>query len=211
MENNALSLALKVCGVAASCRNKVAEQLLEIGAKAGIVGLAGAALKDVADKITSDELDHLIMLQMMGTNEITEKYLNSLQDKYAPDAASNPNIGKDLTDEQKKELGGTGSGTPGGWGPEDEQSARDKELSTSDKRSIKSLEEQIRAHEEKLAAYKHNPDAFDNQCHLQNAPSDAVRQRIIEGRIRHLENEIKTLNKNINEIKMVRVKYACGS
>ncbi|WP_114194168.1 hemagglutinin repeat-containing protein [Edaphovirga cremea] len=131
VENNSLSLVLKVCGVAASCRNKVAEQLLEIGAKAGIVGLAGATLKDVADNITSDELDHLIMLQMMGTSEITEKYLNSLQDKYAPDAASNPNIGKDLTDEQKKELGGTGSGTPGGWGPEDEENARNSEQKTT--------------------------------------------------------------------------------
>lgn len=117
------------------------------------------------------------------------------------DADSTPNIGKDLTDADKAELGGTGSGTPGGWGPEDEESARDKKLSTSDKRSIKSLEEQIKAHEEKLAAYKRNPDAFDNQGHLKNAPSDAVRQRIIEGRIRHLENEIKTFNKNIHEIK----------
>ncbi|AVX36790.1 VENN motif pre-toxin domain-containing protein [Yersinia massiliensis] len=39
----------------------------------------------------------------------------------------NPNIGKDLTDEQKKELGGSGAGTPGGWGPQDEESARNKE------------------------------------------------------------------------------------
>lgn len=70
--------------MAAPCRTKVAEQLLEIGAKAGIVGLAGAAIKDVADKITSDEMDHLVTLEMMGNDEITGKYLSSLQDKYAP-------------------------------------------------------------------------------------------------------------------------------
>jgi len=84
VENNFLKVVAEGCAIAAPCRSKVAEQLLEMGAKAGIVGLAGAAVKEVADKITSDELDHLITLQMMGNNEITEKYLNSLQDKYAP-------------------------------------------------------------------------------------------------------------------------------
>ncbi len=58
--------------------------MLEIGVKAGIAGLAGAAVKEVADKMTSDELDHLITLQMMGNDEITSKYLSLLQDKYAP-------------------------------------------------------------------------------------------------------------------------------
>jgi len=57
---------------------------LEIGAKAGITGLAGLAIKDVADKMTSDELEHLVTLQMMGNDEITRKYLSSLHDKYAP-------------------------------------------------------------------------------------------------------------------------------
>lgn len=69
--------------MAAPCRNKLAEQLLEIGAKAGIAGLAGVAMKDVADKMTSDELDHLVTLKMMGNDEIIGKYLSSLKDKYA--------------------------------------------------------------------------------------------------------------------------------
>ncbi|MHA7848748.1 hemagglutinin repeat-containing protein [Serratia sp. D1N4] len=111
VENNFLKVVAEGCAIAAPCRSKVAEQLLEIGAKAGIAGLAGAAVKDIADKMTSDELEHLVTLKMMGNDEITSKYLSSLQDKYAPDTASNPNIGKDLTDEQKKELGGSGSGT----------------------------------------------------------------------------------------------------
>lgn len=63
VENNALSLVARGCAVAAPCRTKVAEQLLEIGAKAGMAGLAGAAVKDMADRMTSDELEHLITLQ----------------------------------------------------------------------------------------------------------------------------------------------------
>jgi len=52
-----------------------------------------------------------------------------------------------------------------------------------------------------LEAYNNDPDAFDNKGYLKGAPSNEVRQRIIDGRIRHLENEIKTFNKNINEIR----------
>ncbi len=89
VENNNLALIARGCAALSPCRNKVAEQLLEIGAKAGIVGLAGAAIKDVADKMTSDELDHLITLEMMGNDEITGKYLSSLQDKYAPSHTGN--------------------------------------------------------------------------------------------------------------------------
>lgn len=89
VENNSLSLVARGCAMAAPCRTKVAEQLLEIGAKAGIAGLAGAAIKDVADKMTSDELDHLVTLEMMGNDEITGKYLSSLQDKYAPSHTGN--------------------------------------------------------------------------------------------------------------------------
>lgn len=90
-------------------------------------GITGVAAKTLVDKLSSEELDHLVTLEMMGNDEITGNYLNSLQDKYAPDAASNPNIGKDLTDEQKTELGGSGSGTPGGWEPQDEENARNNE------------------------------------------------------------------------------------
>ncbi|CNG77116.1 putative adhesin/hemolysin precursor [Yersinia frederiksenii] len=44
---------------------------------------------------------------------------------------SGPNVGKDLTDEQKKEIGGAGSGTPGGWEPQDEENARNSEAHSS--------------------------------------------------------------------------------
>ncbi|KFC07161.1 putative heme utilization/adhesion exoprotein [Trabulsiella guamensis ATCC 49490] len=107
-DNNSLKVIAEGCVIAAPCRSKVAEQLLEIGVKAG---LTGAVAKTLADKLTADELDHLVTLQMTGNDEITGKYLGLLQDKYAPDASSNPNLGKDLDNDQKAELGGTGSGT----------------------------------------------------------------------------------------------------
>jgi filamentous hemagglutinin len=111
VENNTLSLVARGCAVAAPCRTKVAEQLLEIGAKAGIAGLAGVALKDVAGRMTSDELEHLVTLQMMGNDEITGKYLGLLQAKYGSGDAAAPNIGKERTNAEKAELGGSGSGT----------------------------------------------------------------------------------------------------
>lgn len=82
--------------------------MLETGVKAGITG---AVAKTLADKLTADELDHLVTLEMMGNDEITSKYLSSLQDKYGSGSGSNPNIGKELTDGEKAELGGVGSGT----------------------------------------------------------------------------------------------------
>jgi len=82
VENNFLGKVLvEGCAIAAPCRTKVAEQVLEIGVKAGITGIVA---KEIADKISAEDLDHLITLKMMGNDEITERYLSSLQDKYAP-------------------------------------------------------------------------------------------------------------------------------
>jgi filamentous hemagglutinin len=44
--------------------------------------------------------------------------------KSREENARKPNVAKDLTDEDKAELGGAGTGTPGGHGPEDEENAR---------------------------------------------------------------------------------------
>ena len=44
---------------------------------------------------------------------------------------SQPNTGKNLTDPEKAELGGAGSGTPGGHGPEDEENARNTSNSSN--------------------------------------------------------------------------------
>ncbi|HHJ3490508.1 TPA: RHS repeat-associated core domain-containing protein, partial [Escherichia coli] len=42
-------------------------------------------------------------------------------------SGSQPNVGKDLTDEEKNCLAGGSTGSPGGWGPEDEDNARNQE------------------------------------------------------------------------------------
>ncbi|BFI71080.1 hypothetical protein okayama9524_25920 [Yersinia pseudotuberculosis] len=104
VENNALGLALKGCGIAAPCRSLIAKQVLEIGVKAGITGIVA---KEIADKISEDDLDHLVTLKMMGNDEITEKYLNSLQDKYAPaHTGGDQNAGSGPTDTGGNQIAG---------------------------------------------------------------------------------------------------------
>ncbi|SFO10436.1 filamentous hemagglutinin, partial [Xenorhabdus japonica] len=68
--------------------------------------------------------DHLITLLMVGNDEITQRYLNRLQEKYAPGKSIKPNIGKGLTADQKAKLGGASSGMPGGWKPQNEKNTR---------------------------------------------------------------------------------------
>ncbi|MBM3993076.1 MAG: hypothetical protein FJ303_02805 [Planctomycetes bacterium] len=68
-------------------------------------------------------------------------------------------------------------------------------------KKIKSLEKRLEEHQKKLEEFKKNPDAFDNKDFLKNAPSPDVRQRIIDGRIRHLENEIKNFQNQIDNLK----------
>ncbi|WP_228287711.1 hemagglutinin repeat-containing protein, partial [Pectobacterium carotovorum] len=95
VENNFFGKALvEGCAIAAPCRTKVAEKLLDLGVKAGITGVVA---KEIADNLSSEELEHLIRLNMMGNDEITVKYLNSLQDKYAPSHTELPIADKDPT------------------------------------------------------------------------------------------------------------------
>ena len=54
-------------------------------------------------------------------------------------------------------------------------------------------------HMKKLDDYKRNPDAVDNKGFLKNAPTQEIRDRIIKGRIKHLEAEIKAIQKAIDE------------
>ena len=75
-----------------------------------------------------------------------------------------------------------------------------KQLTPSQTKSINSLVKQIDSHQNKLAAYKKDPMKFDNNGYLKNAPNEAAKQKIIQGRIKHLENEIKTFQNNITKI-----------
>ncbi|MCU6368761.1 hypothetical protein [Enterobacter quasiroggenkampii] len=44
---------------------------------------------------------------------------------------SKPNVAGNMTDNEKAEYGGAGSGTPGGWEPQDEENARNNEAHNS--------------------------------------------------------------------------------
>ena len=57
-------------------------------------------------------------------------------------------------------------------------------------RSKRSYEELIADHKKKLEDYIRDPYAQDNLGTLRNAPNDAIRQRIIDGRIRELQSQI---------------------
>ena len=67
-------------------------------------------------------------------------------------------------------------------------------------KSISSLENQIAKHQSKLAEFIKDPMKFDNKGFLKNASNDAVRQKIIQSQINHLNKEIQTFQKNIQKI-----------
>lgn len=74
-------------------------------------------------------------------------------------------------------------------------------LTAQELRSIKTYEELIIEHREKMTEYIKGPWKYDNQGLLKNAPSDAIRTKIIEARVKHLEHEINTFQKSIDKIK----------
>ncbi len=73
-------------------------------------------------------------------------------------------------------------------------------LTASQQKSLCSLQRQVEEHRSKLDAYRRDPDAFDNLGYLERAPSPEIRQRIIDGRIRHLENEINTFQDQVDKL-----------
>lgn len=64
-------------------------------------------------------------------------------------------------------------------------------------KSINKIKTRQTEHINKLKNYIKNPYKFDNKGHLKNAPNP---QRVIDGRIRHLKNEIKNFDKQINDL-----------
>ncbi|WP_426623754.1 hypothetical protein ACPPVW_14220 [Leifsonia sp. McL0607] len=74
-------------------------------------------------------------------------------------------------------------------------------FSKSQLESLQSLIRHRQQHIEKLADYKANPDAHDNKGVLKAAGDDAARRNsIINGRVRHLNNEIRAAEKNIADL-----------
>ena len=58
----------------------------------------------------------------------------------------------------------------------------------------------IREHEKKLNNYTANPDAYDNEGILKDAPNPQIRQKIIQGRRGTLEKQIKKQRDELNKI-----------
>ena len=76
-----------------------------------------------------------------------------------------------------------------------------RKLSLSQQRAIRSYKRRISEHKQKITTYKTNPDSFDNKGFLRDAPNDEIRKQIINGRIKHLKNEIRVFKKNIKKIR----------
>ncbi len=55
-------------------------------------------------------------------------------------------------------------------------------------------------HQRKLVEYIRNPMSQDNRGFLANAPNEIIRNRIINGRIAHLQSEISEWQRQIMEI-----------
>ncbi|MGQ5524883.1 RHS repeat domain-containing protein [Chitinimonas sp. PSY-7] len=87
-------------------------------------------------------------------------------------------------------VAGAAGGAPD---PEDE----DDGLSNEDKKSIRSLEKQIEKHKQKIADFKANPTVRPG---MENQSEAAIRAQQ-EARIRHLETEIRTFQRNIDKIR----------
>jgi len=84
-------------------------------------------IQDANRKIAS-ELDNA--LKGSGTEADMPPINDGPSIVEARDEAANsrdPYVAKELTDAEKAELGGAGSGTPGGWEPQDEENARNNE------------------------------------------------------------------------------------
>lgn len=77
-------------------------------------------------------------------------------------------------------------------------------LTSSQQKTLNSLKERVAEHKAKLEAYRTNPDAADNKGFLRNAPNAEVRTSIIEGRIKHLQNEIQNFEKQIADLEAQR-------
>lgn len=76
------------------------------------------------------------------------------------------------------------------------------ELTKEQEKAIRSLEARAQEHRDKLEAYRNDPYAYDNKGLLeQNAGNPDRQQSIIEGRIKHLEKEIKAFEDQIERIK----------
>lgn len=85
----------------------------------------GDQVKQEADKKIASGLEGTIKDLGDALDKATQCSFGRACSSENGEEQNQPNISKDLSDADKDELGGTGSGTPGGWEPQDEDNARD--------------------------------------------------------------------------------------
>jgi hypothetical protein len=82
---------------------------------------------------------------------------------------------------------------------ENSEKIRDKRSNKELEREINSLTKQMYEHQNKLKEYIKNPDTFDNKGLLRNAKTIEQRMKIINGRINHLNREIRAFQSGIDK------------
>jgi RHS repeat-associated protein len=73
-------------------------------------------------------------------------------------------------------------------------------LGESELSAIKGLQKSINTHKKRLEVYKKNPDLADNKGFLKGVTPER-REKIISSRVKSLEGQIKTFEKDIKEMK----------
>ncbi len=88
----------------------------------------GEAVSD-ANKTMASALDKAVKDIVESIDKATECSFGRACSSDSTEEQNQPNVGKELTDAEKAELGGSGAGTPGGWEPQDEENERNNENS----------------------------------------------------------------------------------
>jgi hypothetical protein len=101
--------------------------------------------------------------------------------------------------EENSEISNRGSGKKKPSIKEEIEHAKGR-ISKNEYKAAKSNYKRMVEHVDKLEKYKQNPIKYDNLGLLKNAPSEQVKQKIIESRIAHLEKEIQAFYNNIIKI-----------
>ena len=109
----------------------------------------GDQVKQDADKQIASGLDAALKDIGEAIDKATQcSFGRACSEETGDGSTGQPNTGKDLTDAEKAEIGGAGSGTPGGWEPQDEENARNNETIKPNQSDVNnspslSVEEQI--------------------------------------------------------------------
>jgi len=142
------------------------------------------AIKSMTDKLEVTKNISASLTSLTSVNDIINQIKNENEDENNQNKSSNNSSNSGSNSNNKPSL-------------KEEIEKSKNRLSKQDFKKVKSEYEQITDHINKLEKYKANPYKFDNKGLLKNAPNDQIRQKIINGRIHHLESEIETFYNNI--------------